>query len=149
MKVEKVMPIAWLLIAVAVEVILHLALPIVKVVPKYWNLLGIIPLGLGVGANYLADVAFRQTNTTVRPMERPARLLKDGLFGVSRNPMYLGMLLALVGVAILLRSLTPYLVVIGFAVLITRFFIAPEESMLAGQFGAEWTQYKRHTRRWL
>ena len=149
MKIDRLMPTMWLLVAIVAEVILHLVLPITKIVPRYWNLLGIIPLALGVAINLLADRAFREANTTVKPFETSTVLLKDGVFGVSRNPMYLGFVLVLIGIAVLLRSLTPYLVVIGLAVLMQRVYIVVEESTLAAQFGAEWAQYRRRTRRWL
>ena len=149
MRIEKLMPTMWLLIAIVIEVILHLVLPIAKIVPRYWNVLGIIPLALGVVINLLADRAFREANTTVKPFEKSAALQTDGVFQVSRNPMYLGFVLVLIGIAVLLRSLTPYLVVIGLAVLMQRVYIVVEESKLASEFGAQWESYRRRTRRWL
>ena len=149
MRIEKLMPTMWLLIAIVIEVILHLVLPIAKIVPRYWNVLGIIPLALGVVINLLADRAFREANTTVKPFEKSAALLTDGVFQISRNPMYLGFVLVLIGIAVLLRSLTPYLVVIGLAVLMQRVYIVAEESKLASEFGAQWESYRRRTRRWL
>ena len=149
MRIEKLMPTMWLLIAIVIEVILHLVLPITKSIPRFWNLLGVVPLALGVGINLLADRAFREANTTVKPFEKSAALLTDGVFLLSRNPMYLGFVLVLIGIAVLLRSLTPYLVVIGFAVLMQRVYIIAEESKLASEFGAQWESYRRRTRRWL
>jgi protein-S-isoprenylcysteine O-methyltransferase Ste14 len=63
--------------------------------------------------------------------------------------MYLGFVLVLIGIAILVRSLTPYAIIPIFAVLMDKIFIEVEERMLAEQFGAEWLQYEKKTRRWI
>ena len=63
--------------------------------------------------------------------------------------MYLGMVLTLIGIAVLLRTLSPLLVVIPFAILIDQIYIRVEERMLAEKFGAKWQTYKTKTRRWL
>ena len=63
--------------------------------------------------------------------------------------MYLGFVLLLIGLAVLLRSLTPYLVVVAFATLLERQFVAAEERMLAEEFGVDWQRYRQRTRRWL
>lgn len=63
--------------------------------------------------------------------------------------MYLGFVLILLGLAILLGSLTPFIVVPLFAVLMDRAFIVVEEGMLAEKFGPVWLDYKQRTRRWV
>ena len=63
--------------------------------------------------------------------------------------MYLGFTLVLFGVAILAGSLTPFVIVLAFALLIDGMFIRMEEQKLASTFGAEWDTYKSRTRRWL
>jgi len=145
----KLMPTTYLLMSVVAIVALHLLLPVAKVVPTPWNLLGILPLVVGVVINLVADRAFHAAQTTVRPFEKSSALVTSGVFRVSRNPMYLGFVLLLIGLAVLLRSLTPYLVVVAFAALLERQFVAAEERMLAEQFGADWQRYRQRTRRWL
>jgi protein-S-isoprenylcysteine O-methyltransferase Ste14 len=63
--------------------------------------------------------------------------------------MYLGMVLIVAGVAILLGSVTPWIAVAVLAVLLDRVFIAREEKMLAGTFGAAFEDYRARVRRWL
>ena len=145
----KLMPTTYLLMSVVAIVALHVLLPVAKVVPTPWNLLGILPLVVGVVINLVADRAFHAAQTTVRPFEKSSALVTSGVFRVSRNPMYLGFVLLLIGLAVLLRSLTPYLVVVAFAALLDRQFVAVEEQMLAEQFGADWQRYRLRTRRWL
>ena len=149
MKVQKIMPTTYLLIAMLVLFAIHFLFPGKVIIPPLWNLLGIIPLGIGVAINLAADSAFHKTGTTVKPFQESSALLTSGAFRISRNPMYLGFVLILVGVAILLRSSTPYLVIIAFAIFIDRVFITVEESMLAQKFGSSWVEYKQKTRRWM
>jgi protein-S-isoprenylcysteine O-methyltransferase Ste14 len=149
LKAKKTMPTTYLLISIVAMIALHLLFPAMKLIPPPWNLLGIIPLALGVILNLVADKAFQRANTTVKPFEESSVLITNGVFQISRNPMYLGFVLILIGIAVLGGSLTPYVVVLTFAVLMDRRFVAVEEQMLAEKFGVEWEEYKRNTRRWL
>jgi len=68
---------------------------------------------------------------------------------MTRNPMYLGFVCILVGIAILAGRLSPFIVPILFAFLMDRLFIRVEEKMLEEQFENEWNSYKNQTRRWI
>jgi len=149
MKSENVMPTTYLLIAIVMMVALHFSFPVARIIPPWWNLLGIIPLALGVIINLIADRAFHKADTTVKPFKASIALITEGVFRMSRNPMYLGFVLVLIGIAVLMRSLTPYVIVLAFAILMDRMYIRVEERMLAEEFGTEWEGYKRSTRRWL
>ena len=148
-KSARVMPTSWLLIALAAMAALRLVFPIATVIPGPWGLAGIVLLALGVAMNLAADRAFHKAGTTVKPFEESSALLTSGVFRLTRNPMYLGFVLVLAGAAALLGSLTPWLVVPAFAVLIDRMYITVEERMLAAKFGPAWQEYSRKTRRWL
>jgi protein-S-isoprenylcysteine O-methyltransferase Ste14 len=146
---KRVMPTTWLLVALILEVVLHFAFPIRQLVPRVWNLLGLIPIGLGVAINLLADRALHTAETTVKPFQRSSALITDGVYGRTRHPMYLGFVAILVGEAVLLRSLSPYAVAFLFALLLDRAYIVVEERMMAASFGARWEEYRGRTRRWL
>jgi protein-S-isoprenylcysteine O-methyltransferase Ste14 len=73
----------------------------------------------------------------------------DGPFRFSRNPMYLGMVTLLIGVAIGLGSATPWLVIPAFFFLISKRFIAAEERKMEVEFGAEYLSYRSKVRRWI
>ena len=75
--------------------------------------------------------------------------LTTGLYRVTRNPMYLGMLLVLFGWAVFLSNLAALLIAPLFALYITRFQIIPEERVLAEKFGAAFMAYQSQVRRWL
>ncbi len=149
MKGKNVMPTTFLLIAIVVMAALHFSFPVTRIIAPWWNLLGIIPLALGVIVNLIADQAFQKANTTVKPFKESTALITEGVFRISRNPMYLGFVLVLIGTAVLMRSLTPYVIVLAFAILMDRMYITVEERMLEKEFGTVWEAYKRNTRRWL
>ncbi len=146
---KKIMPTTYLLISLILIILLHFLFPIAALVAPPWNLLGVIPLVLGVALNLIADGAFKQRGTTVKPFDESAVLITDGVFRISRHPMYLGFVLVLLGVALLLGSTSPYMIVLAFAVLMDIGFIRMEESMLEAQFPQEWLAYKSQVRRWL
>jgi len=149
MKIKKIMPPIWLLISIVVMLAFYFIFPVKLMIPYLWYLHGFIPVILGVAINLSADRAFQQAKTTVKPFEESSALITNGVFRISRNPMYLGFVLILIGIAIFLRSLSPYLVIVLFVTVIDRIYIRAEERMLAKKFGTEWEEYKSSTRRWL
>jgi protein-S-isoprenylcysteine O-methyltransferase Ste14 len=129
--------------------ILHFGWPIADLIQGPWRLLGILPLMLGILLNISADKSFTKYQTTVKPFEPSRILITTGMFRWSRNPMYLGMTLLLFGIGTGLGSLTPFGVVILFAVLMDRVFVRPEESKMEREFGNSFQQYKKVVRRWI
>jgi protein-S-isoprenylcysteine O-methyltransferase Ste14 len=114
-----------------------------------WKLLGLIPLAIGIVLNLLADNALHKRGTTVKPFQESSALVSDSVYGISRHPMYLGFVLMLIGVAILLGTLTPWIIVPIFALLMEFVFIREEEHMLKEKFGPIWLEYAKKVRRWL
>ncbi|MCB9099139.1 MAG: isoprenylcysteine carboxylmethyltransferase family protein [Anaerolineales bacterium] len=149
MNSSKIFPPTYLLIAIIVMLVLHFTWPLTTILFPPWQLLGIIPLGVGVMINVIAANTFQTRNTTIKPFEESTALVTGGLYQVSRNPMYLGIVLILAGVAILLGSLTPFAVIPVVIVLLDRNFIRFEEQKLAQTFGPRWVEYRRRVRRWV
>ena len=146
---SKILPTTYLLISIVVMAALHLLVPVIQVIPMPWNILGIVPIVGGVAINLIADSAFRQVKTTVKPFTESTALVTSGAFRINRNPMYLGFVLTLLGIAILLGSLAPFVVVLVFCILMDRVFIQVEERMLEDKFGQAWLEYKAKVRRWI
>lgn len=146
---KRILPPIYLYAAIGLMVILHVVIPGVQVLSSPLIFLGLLPLVLGVVINLLADNAFKQQGTTVKPFEESSALVITGVFRFSRNPMYLGFVLGLIGIALLLGSLTPWIVIAVFAVLMDAMFIRGEENMLAARFGQDFLEYQRQTRRWI
>lgn len=146
---RNVLPPAYFFLSAGAMMLFHFVLPAIKIIQPPWNLLGIIPFVAGSGFNLVADRAFKKYRTTVKSFEESAILVTGGLFRMSRNPMYLGFVLILTGIAIFMGSLTPFAVIIIFIVLINTVFIKVEESMLKQKFGNTWLEYERKVRRWI
>jgi len=146
---KKMLPPTYLLIAMLLMMVLGFLFPIQHVIPPVWGLLGLVPVIAGILLNLLADRFIKQAQTTVKPFERSSVLAVGSVYWISRNPMYLGFACILIGIAVLLGAISPWLVVIGFVVLMQQVFIRVEERMLADEFGALWLGYCKHTRRWL
>ena len=105
----------------------------------------------GSGFSLAGVISFRLAKTTVNPMkpETATSLVSSGIYSVTRNPMYVGLLLVLLAWAIYLSSAWALLGPVGFVLYISRFQIAPEERVLSTLFGSEYTAYQSKVRRWL
>jgi len=146
---NKALPPTCLLVAIVLCVVLHFILPLGQIVVFPWRLLGLIPLVAGTVLNLMADREFKRVGTTVKPFEKSRALVRGGVFAVSRHPMYLGMVAVLMGIAVLLGSVSPFMVAPFYAVIIDRSFIAAEERMLEETFGDEYREYRRRVGRWI
>lgn len=99
----------------------------------------------------LAFASFGLARTTINPLDpsRASALVTGGIYRVSRNPMYLSLLLLLIAYALRLGSWVAWLGPALFAMYVTRFQIIPEERILEVKFGAAFLAYKSRTRRWI
>jgi len=116
---------------------------------RWAALLLLLTAGAAVG---LAGVrTFHRARTTVNPYRPQAssRLVTSGVYRHTRNPMYLGLMLALAGWGIYLAN--PWSLLLGFAFVpfMNRFQIRPEERALEKTWGEEFRNYCRRVRRWL
>ncbi|MDD2713543.1 MAG: isoprenylcysteine carboxylmethyltransferase family protein [Simplicispira sp.] len=107
--------------------------------------------GVGAGFDVAGLLAFRKAKTTVNPLapQRSTSVVTHGVYGLTRNPMYLGLALILLGLAVYLASPWALLGPVIFVTYITRFQIQPEERVLAARFGDSYTAYCAQVRRWL
>lgn len=106
---------------------------------------------IGTLVSILSVVSFRRARTTVNPMkpESTSSLVVAGIYGVTRNPMYLGFLLMLLGWGAWLSNVLTLLPVAGFVVYMTIFQIRPEERALEEHFGPDFAAYRNQVRRWI
>ena len=146
---KKPLPPTYLLSAIVLMTILHFLFPWRHILTGLWRLLGVVPFLTGLTMNLAADRLFKQHETTVKPFEKSTFLIVSGVYRISRNPMYLGFVLVLLGIATIMGSLSPWIVVPVFAVLMDVVFIQTEERMMAAEFGESWLAYKARVRRWL
>jgi len=96
-------------------------------------------------------IAFRRACTTVNPTtpEAASCLVRNGIYRISRNPMYLALLFLLIGWAIMLANPMNLLLLPVFVLYMNRFQILPEERMLLSLFGSDYSVYQQSVRRWL
>ena len=111
--------------------------------------IGLVAVGFIIGI--LGVVTFRRAKTTVNPTkpQSSSSLVSWGVYRVTRNPMYLGGLLILIGWAIFLSKPIAFLLLPGYILYINLFQILPEERVLTTLFGPDFIAYKSRTRRWL
>lgn len=146
---KAILPPTYMVIAGIAMVLLHLMFPVAGLAQAPITWLGLPFLAVGLIFFLWAGRLFQRHRTPYNPYAVPTRLITEGPFQLSRNPMYLGMVIAAVGVAMLLGTLSPFLVVIVLAWLLTTRFITVEEAALEDEFGEAWRAYCRRVRRWL
>lgn len=117
----------------------------------YAQVLAIALAASGILVIATAMLQFRAAETTVNPLkpETATALVQTGIFGKTRNPMYVGLLLILAGWAVWLESLSCLGVLLLFIVVITELQIKPEEKALRNLFGEDYERYCRNVGRWI
>ena len=115
------------------------------------TLLSYVLFLFGFGILFTAARSFKEHNTTINPIkiETASSLVVSGIFNYSRNPMYLGMALILLGLSLKFNLIGGLIFTTLFILFITNFQIKPEEKAMQKIFGEEFLSYKNKVRRWL
>ena len=113
------------------------------------TLVGAAVAALGLILTLSGARLFARVGTNIRTFNEPGVLVTDGPFRWSRNPIYLGFVVLLLGTAILLGTTTPFMAPVLFALIADRWYIAFEERAMGEKFGVDYVAYMRSTRRWL
>ncbi|WP_010628154.1 isoprenylcysteine carboxylmethyltransferase family protein [Halomonas sp. KM-1] len=144
-----ILPPSALLFTAVIMVLLDLYAPLVRLweTPYRWGGIAVLLVGLGI-AQWHAHL-FRRLETNIDTFGEPGSLTRQGLFAVTRNPMYLGFVIALTGLAICLGSAAPFLAALCFALLVNFWYIPVEERNMQHKFGQAYLDYKAAVRRWL
>lgn len=145
---KKILPPTYLLLSILIMLALHFLLPVRKIIPSPYRYLGIVPMIIGILLNIWSDQIFKKVKTTVKPFEQSSRLVAQGPYRFSRHPMYLGMILILAGLAALLGTITPVIIVPAFF-WVSMKFINIEEKAMKETFGDAYLEYKKRVRRWI
>lgn len=125
--------------------------PLLRWLVPPWNRIGLAFIATGFAIDLTAVTTFFRERATIDPIriERTTRLVVSGLYRVSRNPMYLGLLLVLFGFGLWLGSLSPLAVVVAVERIVVVSQIRHEEAVLGERFGDAYREYARRVRRWL
>jgi protein-S-isoprenylcysteine O-methyltransferase Ste14 len=116
------------------------------------NVTAAVVLGLAGLAISLAGIAsFKRASTTVDPRQpgQASTLVTFGIYRHSRNPMYLGVLLTLIGWAVFLGNVLALATAFAFVPYMNKYQIGPEERLLQEKFGGAFSAYKAKVRRWI
>jgi protein-S-isoprenylcysteine O-methyltransferase Ste14 len=141
-------------LAVVVAVLMWLVAKYVPVIEVDRVLAGIVAgcLGIGgLGCIVAGVLQFRTSKTTVNPIrpDKAATLVTSGIYAHTRNPMYVGRTMMLLGWGVWLGSVYALVLTVAFVLYLNHFQIAPEEKALHARFGTEFLAYKHRVRRWL
>jgi protein-S-isoprenylcysteine O-methyltransferase Ste14 len=143
------LPPVLLLICLALMSLLRWLWPLWIVFPPPYNRLGVVAVVAGLLLALLAILRFRSAGTNLWPFREADTLVTDGVYRYSRNPIYLGDALILLGAWVWLGALSSVLGVLIFVVVTDRWYIRSEEQMLQRKFGSAFDAYRTRTRRWL
>jgi len=145
----RVLPPVYFFLALIAMVALHYVVPIAQLISSPLRYTGIVLVVSAIALVLWAAVLFQRAGTTIKPFQKSSALITRGPYRITRNPMYVGMVGALLGIAVLLGSVAPFLIVPTFAALIQSKFIRAEEAALERTFGSVFLDYKSKVRRWL
>jgi protein-S-isoprenylcysteine O-methyltransferase Ste14 len=143
------LPPLWLAAFMALAWIMARFAPLVTVSSGLLRSVGIIVAVLGFAAIAWSAVWFWRKRTTIEPHHTPGTLIIEGPYRLSRNPIYLGMLLILTGQVLWQGALSPIILLPAFLLILTARFAKPEEQSLIAAFGEEGQRYLSATRRWI
>jgi protein-S-isoprenylcysteine O-methyltransferase Ste14 len=110
---------------------------------------GVIAVAIGFGLMMWAWWLFRKSGTPIRPTEQATALVTSGPFRFSRNPMYLGIVVMMLGIAMWVGSLPMLIAPVGFFAVMSLVFIPYEERRLRETFDDAFLAFTRSVRRWL
>jgi protein-S-isoprenylcysteine O-methyltransferase Ste14 len=133
----------------AIAALAQLALPIDW--PKSPSLFipGVLFTATGFGVMIRAWWLFRQHDTAICPTAETTSFITGDIYRLTRNPMYLGMIFILLGIALLAGNWLYYVVAVVYALILNNVFCRYEERKLLGQYTDEYVDYTTRVRRWI
>jgi len=137
------------LFLIIISIVLHYNFPILKLINFPYNLFGISGIVIGLWLAFWGRMTFEKNGTPVIPGEKPKVVVSTGPFNFTRNPMYLGFLISLLGLSVILGSLVSFIAPIGFFLIINLFMIPFEEILMEKTLGKKYNVYKSKVRRWI
>ena len=147
--VPRILPPIYFLAGIIVMILLHSIVPIGRWLHYPWRWFGIILMFAGLLLSIGSATLFRRLGTNPIPGTRANLIVTRGAFRYTRNPMYLGLMIILIGTSILLATFSPLIVIpIVFLILHSQ-FVLREEKWMEEWFGESYLEYKRKTPRWL
>ncbi len=141
-------PFVWIAITVTMA-ILHVTIPLGEWLPQPYSFLGTVAIVAGLGIGGWHSRLFRRLSTNIDTFGTPGQLTTEGLFKRTRNPMYVGLLTALVGLACVLGTVSPLFGPVVFFAMAQYVYIPFEERAMTMKFGDKYSAYQSSVSRWL
>ena len=110
---------------------------------------GLIIVGAILGLGWRSIKLLRDSGQSENPWKPTTKIIKRGPFRITRNPMYLQMILVCLGFSIILWNVWIFLLIPLCAWMLQQLVIMPEETYLERKFGESYLEYKRRVRRWI
>ncbi|MCP5074731.1 MAG: isoprenylcysteine carboxylmethyltransferase family protein [Rhodobacteraceae bacterium] len=143
------LPPFWTVLACLCSYLLARILPLWAIDVTLINHAGLVLMALAVAIIIWCAIWFRRKKTTIEPHHKPTTLIVEGPYRLSRNPIYLAMLVFTFGLALWFGTLSGFLPVVALQQILLRRFVQPEETGLRAAFGEEAETYIAKTRRWV
>ncbi|MBK8808370.1 MAG: isoprenylcysteine carboxylmethyltransferase family protein [Bacteroidales bacterium] len=143
-----IIPPVFVLVFLILIVISYFLIPEYNLLPFPFNLLGVIISFLGFVIMGKARDLFKKNQTTL-DIEKSTFLIDEGVFSKTRNPMYIGMFLLLLGIGICFMNIISILLPFLFIISIHFVFVLKEEKLMTEVFGQEYIHYKEKVKRWI
>jgi protein-S-isoprenylcysteine O-methyltransferase Ste14 len=118
-------------------------------VPPPYNWIGVLLVAAGLALGVIGAATFRRVRTNINTFKNPDVLVTSGVFAISRNPMYLGFVLALFGAALIFNGTTALAIAAAFFLVAALWYVPFEEARMKAVFGEQFDAYRRKTRRWI
>ena len=146
---KRILPPVLFVLCLLAILLLTVWLPIADIIDYPLTLLGVGLFVFGLGVSIAGKRHFSKIGTNIMTFGNPNVLVTDGLFRFSRNPMYLGFSISVLGAALLSGVLSSLLVFVMFTFLVDRNYIQYEEKKMIDAFGQSYIDYCSKVRRWL
>jgi len=147
-KKRKVIPPVYLLITLLVMWLVQSVFPVYQLIDEPLAYAGILPVFFGISMAAISAGMFKKAGTGIEPFDEATYLVTSGFYRFTRNPMYMGMFLMLIGVAFLIGNIGALLPLPVFILIIRNNFVLGEERFLEAAFGQHYLDYKSEVRRW-
>ena len=148
-KKRRIVPPVYLLGTLVLMWLLQHFLPVYRFVQPPLAYAGIVVILIGVVMTAISAGLFLKVDTGLVPFDEAKVLVTSGLYRFTRNPMYLGMFMMLLGVGFMFGAVSALLPIPVFFLIIRNNFVLGEERFCEAAFGQEFRDYKAKVRRWI
>lgn len=123
--------------------------PELNIIKDSYRNIGILVFFLGFALLFWSFYLFKKNKTPIIPGQKPTFVVAEGPYTFTRNPMYLGVTIALLGFAMYFGNLLSFISPIIFFMAVNFVYVPREEKLMESLFGKKYLEYKKKVRRWI